>query len=484
MNIAQQTSQRAAVEEGALNHCTPKSFWARILKRHTAAACVAAAIVLSACGGGGSSGSASGNAATPATSASAPSASNGPAPATGASSASPGNGASTPTGTSNPSAGGTTTTVEANSMALAISTGVDGGSANLPEVSVTICAPGTAVCQTVDHVLIDTGSTGVRIASAALSPQLLAALPQETVNGAALGACEQFLDGYTWGSMRVADVTLGPKSAASQPLQIFGDTSVGNVPADCSDNSTLAAENTPAAFGDNGVIGVSSALQDCGQPCAQQVLSAAYYACAGGICQNAAVPVAKQAQNVVAGFAQDNNGVVINLPAIGATGAASAAGTLYFGVATQANNAMTGATVLQTNPTTFNIVATYDGSTFPDSFLDSGSNFYFLNDASIALCPSTSVGYNYYCPASTLYRTAALTSATGGALSENFSIANAQTLFTDYPGDVAYDNIAGPGYVGTIDFGLPFFFGRSIAVLNEGQSALGQAGPFTAIGSL
>ncbi len=366
-------------------------------------------------------------------------------------------------------------------MALVVGNGVAGNGANQPEVSVQICAPGTNVCQTIDHVLIDTGSTGVRIASAALSPQLLSALPQETVSGSALGSCEQFLDGYTWGSMRVADVTLGPKSASSQPLQIFGDTSIGNVPNDCSDNGTLTSDNTPAEFGENGVIGVSAALQDCGTACAQQAISPAYYACAGGTCQSTAVPLAQQAQNLVSSFAQDNNGVVLSLPAIGTTGATSVSGTLYFGVATQTNNAMTGATVLQTDPNTFNNVVTYEGALYPDSFIDSGSNFFFLNDATIPRCSSSN---DFYCPSGTLSRTVSMASVTGVPLGESFSIANAQTLFNSYPNDVAFNNIAGTGYTGAIDFGLPFFFGRAIAVLNEGQTALGQAGPFTAIGSL
>jgi hypothetical protein len=369
-------------------------------------------------------------------------------------------------------------------MPLTIGTGVGTGGANLPEVSVQICVPGTTVCQTIDHVLIDTGSTGVRIASGALNQQMLAALPNETVSGAALGDCEQFLDGYTWGSMRRADITLGPKFASSQPLQIFGDTSIGAAPAACSDNGTLTPENTPSAFGESGVIGVSSALQDCGASCAQTVQSPWYYACNGSTCQSTLVPVAQQNQNLVAQFAQDNNGVVINLPQVGATGSTSTAGTLYFGVATQADNAMTGATVLQTDPTNFNIVATYQGSVFPDSFIDSGSNYFYLNDASIAQCPASSIARGFYCPLTTLNRTAALTSVTGAALSESFSIANALSLFTGYPNDVAFSNVAATGYTGAVDFGLPFFFGRSIAVLNEGQSALGQAGPFTAIGAL
>ncbi len=34
---------------------------------------------------------------------------------------------------------------------------------NVAFVSVTLCAPGTSTCQTIDHVQVDTGSVGLRI---------------------------------------------------------------------------------------------------------------------------------------------------------------------------------------------------------------------------------------------------------------------------------------------------------------------------------
>ena len=40
---------------------------------------------------------------------------------------------------------------------------------NEPCVSVTVCVPGTSTCQTIDHLLLDTGSTGLRIFSQALT---------------------------------------------------------------------------------------------------------------------------------------------------------------------------------------------------------------------------------------------------------------------------------------------------------------------------
>ncbi|MFP3648455.1 DUF3443 family protein, partial [Paraburkholderia sp. SIMBA_054] len=45
------------------------------------------------------------------------------------------------------------------------------GSINMPKVSIKICVPGTQStpqCVTVDNMLVDTGSTGVRIAARAI----------------------------------------------------------------------------------------------------------------------------------------------------------------------------------------------------------------------------------------------------------------------------------------------------------------------------
>ena len=42
---------------------------------------------------------------------------------------------------------------------------------NVPFVSVTACRPGTSICQTIDHVLVDTGSYGrAKLWATLLSP--------------------------------------------------------------------------------------------------------------------------------------------------------------------------------------------------------------------------------------------------------------------------------------------------------------------------
>ena len=47
---------------------------------------------------------------------------------------------------------------------------------NKPCVSVTVCTPGTSTCQTIDDILLDTGSYGLRIFKQALT----VSLPQVT----------------------------------------------------------------------------------------------------------------------------------------------------------------------------------------------------------------------------------------------------------------------------------------------------------------
>jgi len=65
----------------------------------------------------------------------------------------------------------------------------------------------------------------------------------------------------------------------------------------------------------------------------------------------------------------------------------------------------------------------------------------------------------------------------GGARTTNFSVASAQNLFSN--GETAYDDLGGENS-GSFDFGLPFFFGRTVYTAIEGQSTPAGTGPFFA----
>ena|SRR5471032_2127150 len=328
---------------------------------------------------------------------------------------------------------------------------------NIPNVSVTVCAPGTNTCQTINNIQLDTGSYGLRLASDAAT-QILGSLPvaQSTSNGQ-LAECTQFADGFTWGTVRTADVKIGGETASSIPIQVVGDLPDSTVPLNgCINGSN---ESTSRQLGANGILGVGVAATDCGVDCTNAATSN-YYSCPSGTnCSAIAVPLAQQVVNPVTKFAVDNNGVIVQLPSV-ATSAASATGTLVFGIGTQSNNALTGVTSYRS--TDFgNLIGTYKGASVT-TIVDSGSNGLFFTDSSLPACTSTFT--DFYCPASAQALSATVTGINGATTGTvNFTVLNAQTLAasgTNY----ALNGLAGSigSFPTLFDFGLPFFFGRNV----------------------
>ncbi len=364
-----------------------------------------------------------------------------------------------------------------NVAPVLVSAGPPGiGSIDVPFLSVTLCAPGTKNCKTIDYVSVDTGSSGVRILSSALSGGLM--LPQQTAStGSSLAECFAFADGYTWGSVRLADVTIAGETAAKIPIHLIGDPAFGSVPADCS--STGPSEDTVETFGGNGIIGINQIVPDCGDFCAatNPVQSGVYYSCGTGTCAPVAVATADQVSNPIASFATDNNGAVLEFPTVAPAGAPTLGGTLTFGIGTQGNNALGGAAV-QTVDAYGNFTTIYKGATLATSFIDSGSNSLGFDDSSIADCSSPLVGF--FCPASTLSLTAQNKGRNGVTTTVMFSVGNAQTLLGN-SSDAAFDDVAGPGLdSNTFDWGLPFFMGRTVYVALDGATTSGGKGPYFA----
>ncbi|HEY4038914.1 MAG TPA: DUF3443 family protein, partial [Burkholderiaceae bacterium] len=65
------------------------------------------------------------------------------------------------------------------------SSGAPQGTINQAYVTVTICVPGTATCQNVDHVWVDTGSVGLRLFASSFTAQL----PTQTQSGNVVANC-------------------------------------------------------------------------------------------------------------------------------------------------------------------------------------------------------------------------------------------------------------------------------------------------------
>ena len=390
--------------------------------------------------------------------------------------------------------------------------GPSGGYVNGAWTTVTICVPGsTTNCQIVDNVLVDTGSVGLRMLSSALTTVPASSLGTITDStGNQLQECVQYGDtSYTWGPVMLADVGVAGEKAASIPIQIIGGSSAG-VPSQCLAipvNPSLpngGNENSIETLGANGILGIGGYPWDCGTYCTSGAPSAAgypYYVCpTGQACSPVNVQAADQAINPVAAVASsDNNGVLIKLPSVPATGAADGTitGSLTLGIGTQSDNALTGGATVYGLDQYGNIPQiTYNGVQYTSptniNVLDTGSNaFSFLDATTLA-----SVGIvdcanaaGFYCPPSTVPFTVTFSGANSTSGTITFSIMNALTLFAS--GNAAFNDLGGDGGASpsndALDFGLPFFFGKSVYVgmmpgLFTGESAAPSAATSAAYG--
>jgi hypothetical protein len=342
--------------------------------------------------------------------------------------------------------------------------------------TVTVCVPGsTTSCQTIDHIQVDTMSYGLRI----LAPVLTLSLPvQKTASGASLVECVQFVDGYSWGPVASADVQISGESASSVPVQVIGDANFTSVPTDCS--SIGPAEDTVAAFGANGILGIGVFAQDCGSNCVSTAVPGTYYACTSTLCQATTVLLASQVLNPVTLFAKDNNGVVIQLPSVAAQGAATVAGFLIFGIDTQSNNKSGSQSVLTVDPNTGFFTTVFNTQSLAKSFLDTGSNGFYFNDTGLTQCTGTNFA-KFYCPASPQSFSALLQGRNAVSATVNFTVDNAETLGANDPSFIAFATLAGTyPTMDTFDWGLPFYYGRTVYTAIENAATAVGTGPYVA----
>ena len=365
-----------------------------------------------------------------------------------------------------------------NTAPVAVNLGPANNFVNGLFVSVTLCNPGTTTCQTIPDVAVDTGSEGLRVISTQLT---LSGLPAVTDNSSnPLQECVKFGDGsYVWGPVVTADIQIAGEKAGSVPFQVISASPSFAAPSDCASGGG-PNDNTVTALGANGLLGIGNFQQDCGTACAPASTSIPpmYYLCPNSVCSVATVPVTSQLQNPVALFPQDNNGVLISLPSIAATGQASVSGSLIFGIGTQSNNAL-GSAKVYTTDASGNFATTYNGIQYNKSFIDSGSNGLYFLDAATAGITACSDGSGFYCPASITSFTATNTGINGTTGPVTFSIANKDTLLAS--SNAALDDLGGSS-AGTkyFDFGLPFFYGRNVFIGIEGLTSPGGTGPYWA----
>ena len=397
-----------------------------------------------------------------------------------------GGGGSTPTPTPAPTPTPTNVLPVTVDLGPLDETGKSVNAANTLYTTVTVCQPGSSTnCTTIDHVLVDTGSTGLRLLSSQLPSSVN--LPLAGGAGAPVLNCVQFVDNtFMWGPVATADVVLAGNTASSVPIQVIGVPAYNNLSGSCQTGTPM---NTIANLGAKGILGVGLFLQDCGSACAAPLnsnnyVSDVYFTCANTACSattNLSVSTANQLQNPVSMFNANNNGLVVSLPATESS-TTSISGSIYFGVATQTNNTLAGGTVLPTD-LYGNITTVFQGTSTNNSYIDSGSNALYFNSNTIPLCSASSIASGFYCPSALTQLTAVMSvtppTSTPTSVTVPFSVDNAagSSVFGGGASWSVYPTLAGPsgpasgGFAAPFDWGLPFFFGKNVFIGFEGRSS-------------
>lgn len=365
------------------------------------------------------------------------------------------------------SPGGGSSQSTSNQMQITVGPGSGCGDVDEPCGSVTICTPGTSNCQTISGILIDTGSFGLRIFSN------LVTIPLANVSGGnPLAECAYFGSGTSFGPVLSADVVLAGEPAVTVPIQEIessysGQTSSSNV---C---GSITYTSSGASF--NGILGIGLLTHDCGSFCVSDSSNGEYFSCNGSSCSGSTASLSDQVQNPVTSLPTDNNGVEISFPAVSGSGTSSVTGTLSLGIGTQSDNTPGPVQVFGANLSA-NFTTVYAGTSYSGSFLDTGSNGFFFPGSS-STYPSCASNPGFFCPPSSVNDSATNQGLNGTTGSVSFTIGNADTLLAT--SNYALPTLGGDNASG-FDWGLPFFFGRTVFVGINGQTSSLGVGPYWA----
>jgi Protein of unknown function (DUF3443) len=329
---------------------------------------------------------------------------------------------------------------------------------NIPWVSVKICVPPAATnCQTIDNIMLDSGSAGLRVFSSVLTLNL----PTEQSQGNPVAECAPFGSVIAWGSVASASVTLGVEPPVTVPIQVI-DATYGTSPPPPPCGSPVSS---PGQLGANGILGIMPTQFDGTHE---------YFTCQGGTCSyssslSSSSPGAHTVQNPVYLLTHDNNGVIVYLNPISDQGASQGVGAVVIGVATEPNNdpsfISSGDTYHCVNSSSAAFYTNYKGQQIWQSIADTGSNMLLFQDSSLPQC-SITLFTTGYCPNPEANLTASLHGNTGTPQAVEFSVGNGSTLIAS--GNSALDDLAAPIQLDVssveFDWGLPFFFGRSVFI--------------------
>lgn len=404
-----------------------------------------------------------------------------------------------------------------NSVPVTVSFGPNGYSAPSSSINnnyydgiyttVTVCEPGTTTCATIPNVLVDTGSVGLRVLSSELSNVTLPTITD--ASGDVLYECVQYGDlSYTWGEVAVGTVQIAGETASQLPgqpansgvpIQVIAAGGTAPSGAECTSGDG-PSDNSVAALGAYGILGVGSYAQDCGSACVSSTSPELYILTPSSGPEYVEVPLVDQVTNPVTAFApsptggSDTNGVLVQLPSVPSTGqsaipAAGQSATLTFGISTQTcpgspqgcvNNSLASQSIYELDDYGNFQQAVYNGVTYTSAnsggtFLDTGSDALYVLDPT-TLTTATGVttincaDNGYYCPSTPLSLDITVYGSNSTSGEYTLNIDNADSLFSGCSECAVYNDLGGVSGTSTstdyFDLGLPFFLDRGTVFVN------------------
>ncbi len=329
-------------------------------------------------------------------------------------------------------------------------------------VNVTVCEPNTERCATIDDVMIDTGSTGLRLEASAV-PTWMRLPAFVRADGKPLAECLRFVHDTAWGTLNRADVRLGGLTARSLPLQVIDDV-FGAQPPTCPRSDVRPTSN--------GTLGVGQHLFDCQGSCEQRADVPGVFVQdgTGWSPVEGAVEPSSRLPNPVRYLPGHDNGIVIELPSPPDGGAREVAGTLTFGVV--ADNRGDASKILRLDKAG-RFTTVLDGRRFPTSYIDSGTDTYVFDDDRLPRCPDMAWAY---CAQPRRFLGAELVGLDGARTSVTFAVGNYQARREQAAG--ASDDVAEAAEVESTTFvwGAPFFLGRRTSLVLDGEGVTGAPG--------
>ena len=315
-------------------------------------------------------------------------------------------------------------------------------------ISIDLCAPGTTRCVTIDEVMVDTGSTGLRIEPGVL-PSSLGLRPMLGEGAAPLGECVRFVHDQAWGFLARADLHLGGMVAPNLPIQLIS-------PDDEPHPSQCPASNVSPTS--NATLGIGP-LTDCPDPCDGSGPGASYFACPPDGCRPIRMEAADRLPNPVWRLPRHNSGVVFELPGVPPEGSGGVTGRLIFGIDTADNNRIDAMHVLRLDAFG-RFTSVMAGRPYPHSSIDSGTTTMVVPADDFRRCERIPWAL---CASPVRRVEAEMVGADGGRIGASFRVGDFAALTRPGIGAVDGVAVAAPAAARGLVWGAPLFLGKRVA---------------------